>query len=160
LLIIGLAKLRSLACSVPAELLKGRIDELNKVFSHPLFRTYKQLASILRQQSNEAKEREVEAARQDRDWRNEQKPKEASIVQTGPRMPSTVTVTPKKRNISDTSFGTVSTETTPTKLAKPEQHIQQLQDTLVSDILVYVYGGGDIPVRWAEGRELYLTYAP
>jgi len=73
-------------------------------------------------------------------------------------MTSTVTVTPKKRNISETSFGAAFTEMTPTKLTKPEPHIQQLQNTLVEDILVHVYSG-DVPVPWAQERSLYLNYA-
>jgi len=159
---IGVAKLRKLALSVTVSELQGSIQELRKRADDPLFRTYRQLANILRQQSREAKEREEERARQDRERENERKMKEASVLQKnapGPRMPSTVTVTPQKRNISETSFGTASTETTPTKLTKPEQHIQLLQDTLVSDILLHVYRC-DVPVPWAEGRELYLSYGP
>ena len=67
----------------------------------------------------------------------------------------------KKRDFSDTSFGTRSTETTPSKLSKPESSIQNLQNTLVYDVLDAIYGAAFIRVPWARGRKnMRLNYEP
>ena len=62
-----------------------------------------------------------------------------------------------KRKISDTSFGSRSTETTPTKLRQPEAVVQALQNEFVSTIIEHLWDG-DIVVSWAEGRHMFLSY--
>jgi len=76
-----------------------------------------------------------------------------------PRMPTTISVTPQKCNISDTSFGSRSTETTPTKMTKPEANIQDLQNLFVEEVLSRLYAGY-VPVTFARGRNLTLNYMP
>lgn len=73
---------------------------------------------------------------------------------SGPRIPSTSSIaqTPTKRKISETSFGTRSTETTPTKLVSAEANIQNLQDAIVRDVIVGLYGTG-VPIKWARNRD-------
>jgi len=66
-------------------------------------------------------------------------------------------VTPRKRVVSNTSFGTQSTETTPIKFTKPETSIQQMQNYFVTDILDYIYNGV-ISIPWARNRNIYLRY--
>jgi hypothetical protein len=62
-----------------------------------------------------------------------------------------------KRKVSETSFGTRSTETTPAKLDHPEAKVQSLQDTFVHTIIAKVWWGR-VDITWAQGRRLFLTY--
>jgi hypothetical protein len=81
----------------------------------------------------------------------------SSTSPTQPRYPSTYVTPTTKRKISDTSFETHSTETTPTKLVQPEAKVQSLQNTFVNTIINKLwYGKIDIP--WARGRHMFLTY--
>ena len=66
-------------------------------------------------------------------------------------------VTPRKRVVSNISFGTQFTETTPIKFTKPETSIQQMQNYFVTDILDYIYNGV-ISIPWARNRNMYLRY--
>jgi hypothetical protein len=77
-----------------------------------------------------------------------------------PRFPQSfeTPANPNKRNFSDTSFGTKSTETTPTKLTQPEAHVQSLQNTFVNIIMRTIWSAGQINIPWAEGRRMFLTY--
>lgn len=63
-----------------------------------------------------------------------------------------------KRKISDTSFGSQSTDTTPTKLDQPEAKVQSLQNKFVDAIITKLWFG-QIDVGWAEGRHMFLTYS-
>lgn len=75
-----------------------------------------------------------------------------------PRVPTSFEGTlDNKRKVSDTSFGTRSTETTPTKLDHPEAKVQSLQDRFVSTIIAKVWWG-QVDITWAQGRRLFLTY--
>ena len=74
--------------------------------------------------------------------------------------PDSYPVTPHKRKESDTSFGTRSTETTPKRMKKPETHIQNLQSTLVDDVLEAIEKRNFIKVEWPRNRVLHLTYEP
>jgi hypothetical protein len=77
---------------------------------------------------------------------------------THPRLPKSFKQTPgQKRNISDTSFGTRSTETTPTKLVHSEPKVQALMDTFVHTIIRKLWQG-KIDIPWAEGRRMFLSY--
>jgi hypothetical protein len=76
-----------------------------------------------------------------------------------PRFPQSFeTPVNAKRNFSDTSFGTKSTETTPTKLTQPEAHVQSLQNSFVKEIMRRLWSGAQLKVPWAEGRRMFLTY--
>jgi hypothetical protein len=74
-----------------------------------------------------------------------------------PRFPTSYESMPNKRKVSDTSFGTRSTETTPAKLDHPEAKVQSLQDTFVQSIIAKVWWG-QVDIAWAQGRLLFLTY--
>jgi hypothetical protein len=63
----------------------------------------------------------------------------------------------KKRPISQTSFDAHSTESTPNKLVQPEVKVQALQNTFVRTVINQLWLG-DIPIRWASGRKMFLTY--
>jgi hypothetical protein len=75
------------------------------------------------------------------------------------------TVTPQKRKVSETesetSYGKLSTETTPSKLTSPEVNIQNLQNQLVYDVLDALYHVTAVPVSWARNREsMRIKYEP
>jgi hypothetical protein len=69
------------------------------------------------------------------------------------------TPTGNKRNFSDGSLGTLSTETTPKKINHPEANTQALQNCLVETLMYRLWLGG-AKVKWAEGRNMYLDYRP
>ena len=64
----------------------------------------------------------------------------------------------KKRKVSETSFGNISTETTPTKLKQPEPNVQSLQDTFVNRLINKLWDG-QVGIPWAQGRFMFLTYS-
>ena len=74
------------------------------------------------------------------------------------RFPQSYDTLDNKRKISDTSFGTGSTETTPTKLVHPEAKVQSLQNTFVKTMINKLWLG-NIDVPWAKGRHMFLTYS-
>jgi hypothetical protein len=165
-LILGVSGLLSASLSfTEADLKTYTTKELaTKLKNNPLKRTFQCLGFILIQQSKEARERESERAKAEREARVARKlattnsTTQPGIPSPPIRQPSTFPTTPQKRNISDTSFGARSAETTPTKLVKPEAEIQRLQSTLVDDILEALYDQSFIEVEWAEGRELTIQY--
>ena len=141
-----------------------------KLVNNPLRATFLALSEILIQRSEEAILREAERSKEAREGKAARKiqtstPKNKDPVPiqmqsvAGPRAPNTGSSTPQKRNFSDTSFGTRSTETTPTKLVKPEPSIQDLQGVLVRDVLNALYVIPRVPVPWARGRtNMFLSY--
>ena len=76
---------------------------------------------------------------------------------TSPRYPSSVQIT-DKRKVSDTSFGTRSTESTPNRLVHPETKVQSLQNKFVEAIIYWLWDG-QIPLPWVNGRHMFLTYS-
>ena len=126
---------------------------------HPFRPTIEALRGCLTQRSQEAHDRDTEQAllaRIAKSQRETDPPStSAGTPETPagslPRLPSTIYVTPQKRNVSDSSFGTHSTETTPTKWVKPEASIQHVQINLVEDVLFSLYRG-NVPISWARGR--------
>ena len=64
-----------------------------------------------------------------------------------------------KRKISDVSFLTSSTETTPSKLSQREALVQSLQNAFVEEI-VKILWLGQIDIDWAKDRKMFLTYGP
>lgn len=173
-LIVGLQAMRKAAYQVTQEDLRSHGSDyfVEKMYNNPLKRTFQILGTILIDRSEEEILRE--AARVKEIWEAKAaRKKQSAALQTtgstkdgihsvsGPRQPSASPATPQKRNISDTSFGTRSTETTPTKLTKPESSIQNLQNTLVYDVLEALYHTDSIRVPWARGRKnLRLVYRP
>jgi hypothetical protein len=82
-------------------------------------------------------------------------PAESSTTQA--RFPSSFETPNNKRKISETSFGTRSTETTPNKLVHPEAKVQSLQNTFVNTVIDKLWIG-KIGIPWAQGRRMFLTY--
>lgn len=74
---------------------------------------------------------------------------------------STTPSTPpaNKRDFSGESFGRSSTETTPTKINRPEPFTQDLQNCLSRELIRHLWIGGP-RISWAENRTMYLDYLP
>jgi hypothetical protein len=153
------------------DLLAIRSDEVEeKLVGNPLIDTLESLGRIITDKSPESAAREAAKLREAKEAKVTQKSdgpgplKSITISKLDtadsplPRQPSTFASTPQKRNISDTSFGTRSTETTPTKLAKPETDIQELQNDFVKDVFRALYGKRRVKVEWPRGRKLNLCY--
>ena len=63
----------------------------------------------------------------------------------------------KKRDLSGSSVGQQSTETTPIKWTQPETKVQTLLNTFVKTLVNGLwYGNIDMP--WVKGRYMYMTY--
>ena len=76
---------------------------------------------------------------------------------TGVAWTPEVPVTPQKRKVSETSFGSRSTHTTPTKFLAPEPRVQSLQDYFVGELLRSL---GDHSITWARGRDRLCSGRP
>ena len=74
-----------------------------------------------------------------------------------PHLPTSFETPDHKRKISQTSFGTRSTETTPNKLVHAEAKVQSLQNTFVNTIIDKLWFG-KIIIPWVQGRNMFLTY--
>ena len=74
------------------------------------------------------------------------------------RYPTNFTTPQKKRDLSGSSMGQKSTETTPTKWTHPETKVQSLLNTFVK-ALVNGLWDGNIKMPWVTGRYMYLTYS-
>jgi hypothetical protein len=57
------------------------------------------------------------------------------------------------------SYGASSTDSPPQNIDKPEPHVQELQNVFVRLIIKEIWGGG-VPIPWAQGRKMWLDYAP
>ena len=84
-------------------------------------------------------------------------PRTPSMPYVNPNTIHPATPVNKKRDFSDGSYGSSSTETTPLKLSHPEQHTQELQNCLMRKLIKHVWLGG-AEISWAQGREMYLDY--
>ena len=73
------------------------------------------------------------------------------------RYPTNFETPHKKRDVSGSSMGQQSTETTPTKWTHPETKVQSLLNTFVK-ALVNGLWDGNIRMPWVTGRYMYLTY--
>jgi hypothetical protein len=78
--------------------------------------------------------------------------------QTQPHFPTSFKTPDSKRKISETSFGTRSTESTPNRLVHAEAKVQSLQNTFVQTIIKALWFD-KIVIPWAQGRVMFLTYA-
>lgn len=77
---------------------------------------------------------------------------------TEPRFPISFETPDNKPKISETSFGTRSTESTPNKLVHAEAKVQSLQNIFVQTIINELWFG-KVVIPWAQGRHMFLTYA-
>ena len=76
-----------------------------------------------------------------------------------PDPPSSFQTPSNKRTVSGTSFGTHSTETTPTRWTQPEIMVQQFQNQLITRIINTIWRGS-IRMPWITGRKMVLQYRP
>ena len=79
-------------------------------------------------------------------------------INTATISPATPATT-NKRVFSGESYGSSSTETTPSRMSHSETLTQSLQNTLVGALIFNIWdGGANIP--WAQNRKMYLDYRP
>ena len=129
-----------------AELQRAWDDDyvIAKIKKNPLKHVLLSLVKLLETDSEESQVREKEKFKE--------------LSQQSQSQSSASFETPDhKRKISDTSFGTRSTDTTPTKLDQPEAKVQSLQNKFV-DVIITELWAGKIHIPWAEGRRMFLTY--
>jgi hypothetical protein len=151
------------------DLRKARYDETvqEKLDANPLKSVLLKLMDLLETDSEESQERErkkfkttssVSSSEPDPviSQSTNERPSTPQFNQS--RLPSSFkTPDIHKRKVSDTSFGTKSTETTPHKLDRPEARVQSLQDHFVEAIIENIWWG-QVPIFWAQGRRMFLTY--
>lgn len=172
-LIIGLLAMRDAALQITRADFDAHGSEIfdDKTRKSPLKLTFRILGEILVGPSQEEILREAARVKEVREVKVAREKKSAVIHATvstddihsdsAPRQPSTLPSTPQKRNISDTSFGPRSTQTTPTKLIKPESSIQNLQNTLIQEVHDAIYYAAVIRMPWPRGRtNMRLVYQP
>jgi hypothetical protein len=173
----GLEAMRAAAKLITAQDLDQHDRETaEKLHSNPLGHSFHILRTVLLQQSEEARAREAkrrkEVTNAAKPAKSAKEPKPAKEPKdlygnqlglsgtSGPSAPPT-TVTPVIRKASDSSYGPGSTETTPKRLKAPEGDIQNLQNTLVQDVLNALYHDNAVPVSWAKNREtMRIEYRP
>lgn len=80
-------------------------------------------------------------------------------IDTSPHPPSSFQTPSNKRTVSGTSFGTLSTETTPTRWTQPEIMVQQFQNQFITRIINTIWRGS-IRMPWITGRKMVLQYRP
>jgi hypothetical protein len=154
LLTIGVAELLTGSSKIKeADFKSLRSDEVKAKLKHnPLNLTLRCLASGIVLRTQETIDCETEIAKEERAAKaalklnypiisdvNVRLKHDDSSTALGPGKPKTSPSTPQKRNVSDTSFGSRSLNTTPKKLKKPETHVQHLQNMLVSEIFEALY---------------------
>lgn len=122
-------------------------DVATKIDENPLEPVMSSLLDMFNVESLESQRRENE------------KVKRIITQQSQSLFPSSFQTPDHKRKISDSSFGTRSTETTPTKLDQPEAKVQSLQNNFVAAIIKDVWWTRRIDVSWGEERRMFLTYS-
>lgn len=80
-------------------------------------------------------------------------------IDTSRHPPSSFQTPSNKRTVSGTSFGTLSTETTPTRWTQPEIMVQQFQNQFITRIINSIWRGS-IRMPWITGRKMVLQYRP
>jgi hypothetical protein len=173
----GLKALRDAASHITIDdLCSADSSSREKLYSNPFKYVFYILEGILMQHDQEEKGREAiktkeaKAAKEAKTSTNANVPStfESGLYGTqlgvsGTRGPNTLptTATPTKRKVSETTFGTQSTETTPTKMTSPEASIQNLQNQLVNEVLLALYHNVAVPVSWAKNRKfMQIRYTP
>jgi hypothetical protein len=159
-LIVELKRLLRHSSRVTDEQLRDGIDSKNKI--HLLKGTFDRLQSLLRHESRGTVNREKERNQEAREMKAAREvgqntdPMAMDIEPVGFRWPNSVPVTPQRRDVSGSSFG--SSHTTPTKVQKPEAAIQGLQNIFAMEVLSALFEGNLIPLKWVEGRDMRLSY--
>ena len=166
LLMAGYHRLLQASDDVTEEDLKVfRTDELveAKHYDNPLRNFMLSLVNLLETDSQEAHELDVEKGKGVVVIRtSDEQPLEPMTQSTTPpythtRFPTSFSTPDAKRKISETSFGTRSTDSTPNKLVQAEAKVQSLQNTFVQTIINELWFG-KIVIPWAQGRHMFLTY--
>ena len=147
------------------DLRMARMDDTvqDKLDENPLQDLMLSLVSLLETQSKESQERDAEKGKNKVTTTSvsiEQKPLSSRPVTpacTRPRLPNAIETPDNKRKISETSFGTRSTESTPNKLVHAEAKVQSLQTKFVDSIINKLWSG-KIDIPWVQGRHMFLTY--
>jgi hypothetical protein len=152
-----------------AELSSARKDKLfrMKLSRNPLKHVILSLADLLETDSQEARELDTEKRRQiatvlsgpvSDSFAEQPVSSPVKPVYTDSNFPTSYETPSNKRKVSETSFGTRSTESTPNKLVHSEAKVQALQNMFVHTIINEVWLGS-IDIPWAKGRHMFLTYA-
>jgi hypothetical protein len=132
----------------------------------PLISVLSNLVDLLEMESEESQERERKKFKitasvppSEPDPATSQSTNERPITPQSnqPHLRSSFQTSDHKRKVSDTSFETKSTETTPRKLDRPEARVQSLQDEFVKTLIRYLWWG-QVNISWARGRHMFLTY--
>jgi len=141
--------------------------EENPAFTnHPLETTLNRLSDIFITLSQEAYLRHKERRKGPRAKAAEETEETADHENLNPAVAKALPVesldasasTPQKRKVSQTSFGTRSTETTPKKSFEKEQSVQELWNAFARDVIKGVYGSSRIEIPWVENRVMKLDY--
>lgn len=148
------------------DLRRARVDDAvtDKLDENPLQSVMLILMDILETESKESQELKIGKRRRGVIRESEINPQQiisSSQSITPPysqtRFPHSFETPDNKRKISETSFGTHSTESTPNKLIQAEAKVQSLQNKFV-DIIIDKLWSGRIDIVWAQGRHKFMTY--
>lgn len=155
-----------------AELRRERYDEAvkRKVKKNKLKGILLSLVNLLETESKESQEREKEKDKESlkvisvhSSWPSQQSlstnERPSTPRDSQPRYPSSIMTPDNKRNVSSSSYGVddASTENTPIRMVHAEAKVQSLQNKFVDTILDELWLQ-QIPVPWATGRQMFLTY--
>ena len=148
------------------DLRTARIDEAvqDKLYENPLQDLMLSLVSLLETRSKESQERDTEKEKRSVttislsiEQENASSSRPLTPPYTQPRLPDAFETPANKRKISETSFGTRSTESTPNKLVHAEAKVQSLQSKFVDTIINKLWSG-KIDMPWVQGRHMFLAY--
>lgn len=148
------------------DLRTARLDDAvkDKLDENPLQDLMLSLVSLIETESKESKERDSGKGKNNAKTASvsieNQKASSSRPVTppyTQPRLPNAFETPDNKRKISETSFGTRSTESTPNKLIHAEAKVQSLQTKFVDTIINRLWSG-QIDIPWVQGRHMFLTY--
>lgn len=144
----------------------ARVDDAvqEKLDENPLQDLMLSLVSFLETQSKESQERDVEKGKKkvtttsiSIQQQQTLSSNPLTLPYAQPRLPNSFETPDNKRKISNTSFGTRSTESTPNKLIHAEAKVQSLQTKFVDTIINKLWSG-KIDIPWIQGRHMFLTY--
>ena len=145
------------------DLLSLHDDELIRIqlSQNPLKNFIFALADLLETDSQESQELDTEKRKQTVIVFPVPVPESESssskLSYANPSFPTSYETPNNKRKVSETSFGTRSTETTPNKLVHSEAKVQALQNVFVYTMINEIWLG-IIGISWVKGRKMFLTY--
>jgi len=157
---LGMSHLLFVSDQIETEDFNENEDEFNKMLvDNPLKSTFKLLRILLSPPGKV--DLEITAKRS----ANAKKriPEGSASHDSGPPASTSVPETPQ-RNVSTssefsaTSYSQKSAHSTPDKLQAQETSVQPLQNAFAHEVLMHVFPGGDVPVRWPLNRRLTLRY--